>query len=100
VVTPSNEKEALSHVTAHCAQDGVKGGNKRCKQCLQRTMTTMSRDVGLGWEVGGSDTRRISTAVGSDKRRVRPPTDHFKWLLEEACPNHAYPVKLKDCGMM
>jgi hypothetical protein len=30
------------------------------------------------------------------------PTDQFKRLLEEACPNHAYPVKhkLKDCGMM
>jgi hypothetical protein len=28
--------------------------------------------------------------------------DHFKRLLEEACPNHAYPIrhKLKDCGMM
>jgi hypothetical protein len=27
---------------------------------------------------------------------------HFKKRLEEACPNHAYPVrhKLKDCGMM
>jgi hypothetical protein len=33
---------------------------------------------------------------------ARPPTDHFKRLLEEAWPNHAYPVKhkLKDCGMM
>jgi hypothetical protein len=28
--------------------------------------------------------------------------DYFKRLLEEACPNHAYPVrhKLKDCSMM
>jgi hypothetical protein len=28
--------------------------------------------------------------------------DHFKRLLEEACPNHAYPIrhKLKDYGMM
>jgi hypothetical protein len=46
--------------------------------------------------------RCISTAVHSDKRRARPPTDHFKRLLEEANPNHAYPIrhKLKDCGMM
>jgi hypothetical protein len=31
-----------------------------------------------------------------------PPTNHFKRLLEEAYPNHAYPVrhKLKDCDMM
>jgi hypothetical protein len=28
--------------------------------------------------------------------------DHFEKLLEETCPNHAYPVKqkLRDCGMM
>jgi hypothetical protein len=28
--------------------------------------------------------------------------DHFKRLLEEACPNHAYPIwhKLKDYDMM
>jgi hypothetical protein len=30
------------------------------------------------------------------------PIDQFKRLLEEACPNHAYPIKhkLKDYGMM
>jgi hypothetical protein len=29
-------------------------------------------------------------------------SDNFKRLLEEACPNHAYPIrhKLKDCDMM
>jgi hypothetical protein len=27
--TPSNDKEAPSDVSAHCAQEGVKGGNKR-----------------------------------------------------------------------
>jgi hypothetical protein len=29
-------------------------------------------------------------------------TDHFKKLLEETCPNHAYLIrhKLRDCGMM
>jgi hypothetical protein len=45
---------------------------------------------------------RISTTMHSDKHPIRPPTDHFNRLLEEACPNHAYPVrhKLKDCGMM
>jgi hypothetical protein len=28
--------------------------------------------------------------------------DHFENLLEETCPNHAYPIKhkLRDCGMM
>jgi hypothetical protein len=30
------------------------------------------------------------------------PTYHFERLLEEACPNHVYPIKhkLRDCGMM
>jgi hypothetical protein len=33
---------------------------------------------------------------------VQPPTDHFKKLFEETCPNRVYPVKhkLKDCDMM
>jgi hypothetical protein len=46
--------------------------------------------------------RHISTATHSDKRLVWLPTDHFKRLLEEACPNHAYSVrhKLKDYSMM
>jgi hypothetical protein len=51
---------------------------------------------------GGSSVRRTSTATCNNKRQVRQPTDHFKRLLEEACLNHAYPVrhKLKDCGKM
>jgi hypothetical protein len=30
-VTMSSNKEAPSDVAAHCAQGGIKGGNKRCK---------------------------------------------------------------------
>jgi hypothetical protein len=39
---------------------------------------------------------------GQDKHQVRPPTNYLNMLLEEACPNHAYPIrhKLKDYGMM
>jgi hypothetical protein len=46
--------------------------------------------------------RCISTATHNDKCSARLPTDHFKRLLEEAYPSHAYPVRhrLKDCGMM
>jgi hypothetical protein len=101
-VTPSNDKEASSNVTAHYAQEAIKGCNRRRKQRLQKTMTTTYHDDGHGWETGGSSVRHISTATRSGKRPVRPPTDHFKWLLEEAYPNHAYPVshKLKDCSMM
>jgi hypothetical protein len=42
--------------------------------------------------------RCISIATLSNKRQVRPPKDHFKRLLNEACPKHAYPIrhKLKD----
>jgi hypothetical protein len=65
-------------------------------------MTMTSCDDGHNWEVGGSDAMHILTAAHYDKRPVRPPTDHFKRLLEEACPNHAYFIghRLKDCGMM
>jgi hypothetical protein len=33
---------------------------------------------------------------------TRMPSDHFKRLLDEACPNHAYLIrhKLKDYEMM
>jgi hypothetical protein len=42
------------------------------------------------------------TITGSDKHQAWPPMDHFEKLLEEICPNHAYPIKHKprDCGMM
>jgi hypothetical protein len=44
----------------------------------------------------------MSATTRSGRRSARMPTDYIKRLLEEACPNHAYPIrhKLKDCGMM
>jgi hypothetical protein len=65
-------------------------------------MTTTSRNDGHDWEAGSFDTRHISTTARSDKCLMRPPIDHFKRLLEEACPNHAYPIwhRLKDYDMM
>jgi hypothetical protein len=85
-VTSSSDTEAPSDITAHCAQEGIKGGNKRHKCC----------------EVGGSGVRRILTATCGDNCPAWPPVEHFKRLLKEACPNHAYPIKhkLNDCGMM
>jgi hypothetical protein len=46
--TLSSDKEALSNVTAYCAQDGIKGSNKRRKQCPQgtATMTSHGNDCG------------------------------------------------------
>jgi hypothetical protein len=75
-------------------------GNKRHKQRPQGTMT--SHDNGRNWEAGGSSVGYISTTMRSDKHLTRPPMYHIKRLLEEACLNHAYPVrhKLKDRGMM
>jgi hypothetical protein len=57
---------------------------------------------GNNGEAGGSDMRCILTAAWIDKRQARPPEDHLKILLEEAFPNHPYPIrhKLKDYGMM
>jgi hypothetical protein len=45
---------------------------------------------------------QVLTAVHGNRHLVRTPIDHFKRLLEEACPNHAYPIKhnLKDCDML
>jgi hypothetical protein len=65
-------------------------------------MAMTSHDDDRHWEAGGSGVRRISTDARSGKHPVRQPTDYFKGLLEEACPNHAYPMrhKLKECGMM
>jgi hypothetical protein len=65
-------------------------------------MTMTDHDGGDDGEVGHSGARCVSTAAHGNKREARPPTDHFKRILEEACPNHAYPIrhKLKDYSMM
>jgi hypothetical protein len=55
-----------------------------------QTAPSRDHDDSHDWEVGGSGTRCISIATRSDKHSVRPPMNHFKRLLEEACPNHAY----------
>jgi hypothetical protein len=35
-------------------------------------------------------------------RLTRMPSDHFRWILEETCPSHTYPIrhKIKDYKMM
>jgi hypothetical protein len=59
-------------------------------------------DSGNDKQAGGSSVVRVMTVVGSGKHQARPPTFHFEMLLEEAYPNHAYPVKHKPSyyGMM
>jgi hypothetical protein len=58
-------------------------------------MPSVMKQVALAWG-------HASVATRSNKHLVRSCTDHFKRLLEETRPNHAYLVrhKLKNCGMM
>jgi hypothetical protein len=100
--TPSNNKEAPSDIATHYAEEGVKGDSKRCKLRLEGTTTMTIRDDSHDWEVGGSGVRHMSIDARSGKHSSRVPIDHFKRLLEEAFPNHAYFVrhKLKDCNVM
>jgi hypothetical protein len=94
--TLNSDRETLSDITT---QEGNKGRKKRRKQHLQGTMPMTD---GNDSEAGDSDVRHISTTARSNKCQARPPTDHFKRLLEEACQNHTYHIrhKLKDCDMM
>jgi hypothetical protein len=100
--TPSSDKEVSSDDAAHHAQDGVRSDNKRHKQHSIGAVTTASYDEDHGREAGCSGMGRISATTCSSRRSARTPTDYFKRLLEEACLNHAYPIrhKLKDCHMI
>jgi hypothetical protein len=62
----------------------------------------IDNDGGINKQAGKSIILRITVIAGSGKRQARPPTDHFEKLLEDICPNHAYPVKhkLMDCSIM
>jgi hypothetical protein len=53
------------------------------------TTTMASHDEDRGWEVGSSSMGCISAITRSGRHSVRTPTDYFKRLLEEACPDHA-----------
>jgi hypothetical protein len=98
-VTQSSGEGAPCDVAIHSSREGINGDKKRHKKYLQATTTMTEHD---NVEVGGSGVRHILTAACIDKRQARLPTDHFKRLLKEASPNHAYPVrhKLKDRDMM
>jgi hypothetical protein len=100
--TPSSGKEAPSDIATYYALDGNKGSNKRRKQCPLGTATNTSRCKDRGCVAGGSSLGQVLTTAHVTRRLVWPPTDHYKRLPEEACPNYAYPIKhkLKDCGMM
>jgi hypothetical protein len=102
MATPSNDKDAASDDVACRSQDSIRGSSKRRKQHHLGTTTTTSHDEDHGCEAGSSSMAHISATMHSDRRSAWIHTDYLKGLLEEACPNHTYPVrqKLKDCGMM
>jgi hypothetical protein len=93
----SSHRAASPDVAIHGAEEGAKAGKKRCKQRHQKVATNNN---------GGTNERaeveRAIEAVGSSKHQARLSMDQFKMLLEETCPNHAYPIKhkLKDYGLM
>jgi hypothetical protein len=61
-----------------------------------------SDESGNNKKAGSSDVVRALAIACSGKRQAQSPMVHFEKLLEETCPNHAYPVKhkLRDYGMM
>jgi hypothetical protein len=75
-VTPSSGRETPFNIATHGTQEGIKGSKMTHKRHFKWTMTMTDSNNG---EAG-------------------PTTNHFKRLFEEACPNHAYPIrhKLKD----
>jgi YD repeat-containing protein len=98
-VIPRSDRDVPSDDAAHRAQDSVRSGSKRRPL---GTATTASHEEDRDWEVGCHSVGRISATTRSGRRSTRMPTDYLKRLLEEACPNHAYPIrhKLKDSGIM
>jgi hypothetical protein len=59
-------------------------------------------DGGYDVKAGCSGVGHVVTTTSSDKHQAWSPIDHFERLIEEACPNHSYPIKhkLKDYDMM
>jgi hypothetical protein len=96
---PSTDEGTPSDGTTYISKEGDK---KRCKQCLQGAVTTTGHDDGNNVEASGFAVRCTTTSAHNKKHQARPPMNHFKRLLMEACPNHAYPIRhnIKDCDMM
>jgi hypothetical protein len=101
-VIPSSYKEAPSDIVVQDTKEGAKGDKKRRKQCPQWVADIANYDSGNDEKAGGSIMGHVMTTTCSGKRQLWLPTNHFEKLLEEANPNHVYPVKQKlgDCDMM
>jgi hypothetical protein len=101
-VVPSSSKAAPSIIVIQGAKKDAKGSKKRWKQHPQWVAATADYDDYDNNKAGNSDIQCITTTRHSVKSQSWPPTKLFERPLEEACPNHVYPIKhkLKDCGMM
>jgi hypothetical protein len=101
-VAPTSGKEVSFDVAIHSTKDDTNCGKKRHKQHPQGVTAMTKHDDSSYGKAGGSSTGCITTAAHGNKHQARPPTYHFRRLLEEVCLNHAYPIrhKLKDYDMM
>jgi hypothetical protein len=100
-------REVILRTDEGTASDGTtyiskEGDKKRCKQCLQGAATTTGHDDGNNGEASDFVVMCTTTSTHSKKHQARPPANHFKRLLMEACPNHTYPIRhnIMDCDMM
>jgi hypothetical protein len=100
--TPSSCREVSFDITIQSTRESTEGGKKRRRQRPQLAMTTADHDDDNNGKTGNSGMGHVMTAMNSDLRQAWLPTNHFKRLLEEACPNQVYPVrhKLKEYDMM
>jgi hypothetical protein len=106
IVSPPSMPPAtkqLNYILPREAGRRPQGAARRCRLTSpSTTMTTTDYINDNDGKAGGFGVGCVTTVMHNDKRQARSPIYHFKRLLEEACPNHTYPIrhKLKDCGMM
>jgi hypothetical protein len=66
-VTPSSDKEASCNIAAYFTQDGIKCGNKWCKQCPLGTVTMTNNGDDHGWEACGYNMEQVLTTTHGNR---------------------------------
>jgi hypothetical protein len=106
IVSPPSMPPAtkqLNYILPREAGRRPQGAARRCRLTSpSTTMTTTDYINDNDGKAGGFGVGCVTTVMHNEKRQARSPIYHFKRLLEEACPNHTYPIrhKLKDYDMM
>jgi hypothetical protein len=97
---PRSCRGASPGIAIQDTEEGANGGKKRHKLCCKEVAT--DDDFGINERAGDFSVGHAVEVVGSRKHQARLPMDHLEKLLEETCPNHAFPDKHKfrDCGLM